>query len=87
MGPLFWGFASPLLRGVLPPEGVGLGLSLTVFGGLEGVLLLPQDLELRLPYQKLKKVRKSHEKGVKLFRWIARCRNLKNISTKYSNFT
>ena len=86
MGPLFWGFASPLLRGVLPPEVVGLVLSLKVFGGL-GALLLPQDLELRLPYQKLKKVRKSHEKGVKLFRWIARCRNLKNISTKYSNFT
>ena len=55
MGPLFWGFASPLLRGVLPPEGVGLGLSLKVFVELEGVLLLPQDSELRLPYQKLKK--------------------------------
>ena len=40
---------------VLLPEVVGLGLSLKEFVVLGVLLLMYQDLELRLPYQKLKK--------------------------------
>ena len=56
MGPLFWVFEILLMDLlVLLPEVVGLGLSLKEFVVLGVLLLMYQDLELRLPYQKLKK--------------------------------